>query len=295
MLAETKLEPVYEELEKLEKTKPIDGFKRGTLKKEFEKLATNYGLAFSTVRNKYYNEIKDKYMHDKKRSMDQDKTKVVGTQRSENIINFEKKKKPPYLYGDRIKVRVTNIAPYGVFVETLDGGEHRGLIHISEVKDTYIGDLNEYFEINDELYAMVKLVNRDHKIEFSTLKEKITLRKKPSQFAIKKEIPMKQKEVVVETEKDKPKIKIEKQKEEETNDREVEIEKEFPEAKEVVKFLNNIVGMISPKAKTRLKELIKKHGVFKFTVAMMQAEEEFENDLSMYLMSQIQKKLNDGL
>lgn len=76
---------------------------------------------------------------------------------------------PPYKVGDIVEVKVMRIFHYGVIVETVDDYEYSGLIHISEVKDNYIEDLNEYFNEGDIVTAKIKSINKEGKIAFSTV------------------------------------------------------------------------------------------------------------------------------
>lgn len=53
---------------------------------------------------------------------------------------------------ERILCKVTGIQPYGVFVEY---NNYQGLIHISEVSDRYVADLDKLFNIGDLVYAVI--------------------------------------------------------------------------------------------------------------------------------------------
>lgn len=52
-----------------------------------------------------------------------------------------------YKSGDIIKVKVTAIKHYGAFIETKDGVQ--GLIHISEIDNSFIVDINYYLKIGE--------------------------------------------------------------------------------------------------------------------------------------------------
>ena len=60
--------------------------------------------------------------------------------------------------NDIIKVTVTGIQKYGAFVIVDD--KYDGLIHISEISDGYVRNINDYIRIKDEIYA--KVVDIDH-------------------------------------------------------------------------------------------------------------------------------------
>ncbi|MDN6398563.1 MAG: CvfD/Ygs/GSP13 family RNA-binding post-transcriptional regulator [Alkalibacterium sp.] len=58
-----------------------------------------------------------------------------------------------YKIGDLVTVTVTGIQPYGVFA-ALDE-ETQGLIHISEVKHGYVENVQELFELDEELEVII--------------------------------------------------------------------------------------------------------------------------------------------
>jgi S1 RNA binding domain protein len=57
--------------------------------------------------------------------------------------------------GSIVEGTVVKILPYGVLVKLPDGVT--GLVHISEIDDRYVRDVNEYFQINDSV--SVKVLN----------------------------------------------------------------------------------------------------------------------------------------
>ena len=60
---------------------------------------------------------------------------------------------------------VTGITNFGAFVE-LDGGE-TGLIHISEVADTYVKDVKNYLKMKEQIKVKVISIDDDGKIGLS--------------------------------------------------------------------------------------------------------------------------------
>lgn len=318
------------DLKKLATATQAEEFPRGGLKKEFERLAKKHHLSESTIRNKYYKEFKETPKPTMPAPKITNNSPIQNVRvdlkkknSDEEYFLPKNETKPPYKRGEIIEVRVRNIAPYGVFTETTDGRNNQALIHISEVQDTYIDDLTGFFQPGDLIDARVKNVREDGKIELSTMymdirpkleiKENVLENKhKNPPFnvmgekleALKDTIPVQEIQKPKET---KPVLQktlqktvpatIEglKGKMENPSTETPSVEEEFPEAAEVIRFLNGIVGAISPKGKDRLKELLEEYGVFRFTVAMMKTEEEFENDLSLQLMNEIGKKLSGGL
>ena len=57
--------------------------------------------------------------------------------------------------GSIVEGRVTGITNFGAFVELADG--KTGLVHISEVADAYVKDINDYLKHNDRI--KVKVIN----------------------------------------------------------------------------------------------------------------------------------------
>lgn len=73
--------------------------------------------------------------------------------------------KKTYKKGQFIKVKVTGIQPYGAFVETVDHTE--GLIHISEVMNDYVHNLNLLLSVGQVVKAKVLNVSEDGKLNLS--------------------------------------------------------------------------------------------------------------------------------
>ncbi|GAF66505.1 S1 domain-containing RNA-binding protein [Alkalihalobacillus trypoxylicola] len=72
--------------------------------------------------------------------------------------------------GSKLQGKVTGITHFGAFVE-LPGGS-TGLVHISEVADNYVKDINEFLKVGDEVEVKVVNVEKDGKIGLSIRKAK---------------------------------------------------------------------------------------------------------------------------
>ncbi|OEH92643.1 S1 domain-containing RNA-binding protein [Bacillus solimangrovi] len=72
--------------------------------------------------------------------------------------------------GSKLQGKVTGITKFGAFVE-LPGGS-TGLVHISEVDDNYVKDINEFLNVGDEVLVKVINVEKDGKIGLSIKKAK---------------------------------------------------------------------------------------------------------------------------
>lgn len=70
--------------------------------------------------------------------------------------------------GSKLQGKVSGITHFGAFVE-LPGGQ-TGLVHISEVADRYVKDINEVLTVGDEVTVKVLQVESDGKIGLSIRK-----------------------------------------------------------------------------------------------------------------------------
>ena len=69
--------------------------------------------------------------------------------------------------GSKVQGKVTGITNFGAFVE-LPGGI-TGLVHISEVADSYVKDVNDHLKIGDQVEVKV-ISEKDGKIALSIKK-----------------------------------------------------------------------------------------------------------------------------
>lgn len=72
--------------------------------------------------------------------------------------------------GSKVQGKITGITNFGAFVE-LPGGS-TGLVHISEVADNYVKDINEHLKVGDMVEVKVMNVEADGKIGLSIRKAK---------------------------------------------------------------------------------------------------------------------------
>lgn len=70
--------------------------------------------------------------------------------------------------GSKLQGKVTGITKFGAFVE-LPGGT-TGLVHISEVADSYVKDINDHLKVGDQVEVKVINVENDGKIGLSIKK-----------------------------------------------------------------------------------------------------------------------------
>ena len=78
--------------------------------------------------------------------------------------------------GSIIAGKVAKVTNYGAFVDLEGGGS--GMIHISEVANTYVKDINDYLKVGEEVTVKVIGINEQGKVSLS-IKE--TMQKGPQQ------------------------------------------------------------------------------------------------------------------
>ncbi|MGI5949247.1 S1 RNA-binding domain-containing protein [Peptoniphilus sp.] len=67
--------------------------------------------------------------------------------------------------GDIVEGKVTKLTKFGAFVDLGEGKS--GLVHISEVADTFVKDINEYLSEGDEVSVKVLKIDENGKIALS--------------------------------------------------------------------------------------------------------------------------------
>ncbi|MDX5322445.1 MAG: S1 domain-containing RNA-binding protein [Exiguobacterium sp.] len=70
--------------------------------------------------------------------------------------------------GSKVQGKVTGITHFGAFVELPNG--KTGLVHISEVADSYVKDINEVLTVGQEVTVKILNVENDGKIGLSIKK-----------------------------------------------------------------------------------------------------------------------------
>lgn len=84
--------------------------------------------------------------------------------------------------GQILTGKVTGITNFGAFVQMETGDT--GLVHISEVADTYVKDIHEFIKVDDEVKVKVLNVDDKGKIGLSIKQAKERERKKPARPSI---------------------------------------------------------------------------------------------------------------
>jgi len=61
--------------------------------------------------------------------------------------------------GSKLQGKVTGITHFGAFVELSEG--KTGLVHISEVADSFVKDINDHLKVGDEVKVKVLNINEE--------------------------------------------------------------------------------------------------------------------------------------
>lgn len=77
--------------------------------------------------------------------------------------------------GNKLKGKITGIKKFGAFVELPEGKS--GLVHISEVADNYVDNVEDHLSVGDEVEVKVLSIADDGKISLSIKKAKDRPRK----------------------------------------------------------------------------------------------------------------------
>lgn len=75
--------------------------------------------------------------------------------------------------GNKLKGKITGIKKFGAFVELPEGKS--GLVHISEVADNYVENVEDHLSVGDEVEVKVLSIADDGKISLSIKKLKTAL------------------------------------------------------------------------------------------------------------------------
>ncbi|MCX4364728.1 MAG: S1 RNA-binding domain-containing protein [Bacilli bacterium] len=63
--------------------------------------------------------------------------------------------------GSVVLGEVTGIESYGIFVKLNNG--YSGLVHISEITEKFVKDVNNYAKIGEEIYVEIKNIDSENK------------------------------------------------------------------------------------------------------------------------------------
>lgn len=204
-----------------------------------------------------------------------------------------------YRVDDSFKGKVTGVESYGVFIVDTDG--YAGLVHHTCMRrGRYVSDCSQYFKVGDEVTAKVKIVKPNGKISLDTTESFLpdyynvnSMHDKMARIAdtiqttpIVKPITKIVKKPVIQQEEIK----------QETPKKVEEIRNERPkEFDQLVRHLQDVVGVVSEPAKNKLENLITSHGLVKFMLTMTEIEKNFKVDLGLKFLEEVEGQMGNRL
>jgi predicted RNA-binding protein with RPS1 domain len=221
-------------------------------------------------------------LNNKLHAIDQNIEKLTQETPDNFKLDIQSMLPPPYKLGTLLQARIQHIVQYGAFAEILDGKHHQGLIHVSNITGSFIDDARNWFQIGQELEVEFVGTSPDNKINLSVKHLNLSPRKDIESSAIASQLQ----NIIIH-----PSREIPHQIEENppsTNEADKELTK-------IYEYLEKHLGCISQQSKEVISGLVKKHGVFTFSMIMMETLKEFNLDMSLIFAKEIQKKIGDGL
>lgn len=202
----------------------------------------------------------------------------MGSLKNEDNIRYYPKE---YQVGEKVHVKIIDIKEFGALVETMDGHNTRGLIHISNITGNYVEDPIYYFKFGEEIEAEITEWDTEkHQLSLSTkyLNLKPDKDDRPSKLSIlaEKLQPLKEK------------MNAEKEKNYESQYLDKKISSEI---QNIINFLNGEIGVVTPRAKEELKKTIEEYGLFQFIMALTRIIDDFEVDYGLILIDKIKKDI----
>ena len=76
--------------------------------------------------------------------------------------------------GDIIKVEVIKIHDFGAIVK-FPNDNRKGLIHISQISEEFVKDINDHLKVGDNIEARIKKISGNGKIDLTLKKKKKSL------------------------------------------------------------------------------------------------------------------------
>jgi general stress protein 13 len=227
----------------------------------------------------------------------------VSEKDKELLDNFRKIPSPIFIrpkntfkVGEIVEGKVSGVEEYGAFIENEDASM-QGLIHITNIRNGITDDVMRHFKIGDKVKAKIISIKAGGKLALSTRdfdlpdyfkNNEMVDKLKPVQEMLKN-APMTS--TSIELEKSNGEAKMEAKMEAKT----IEEMHDSEEIKQVFRYIQGITGVVSEKAKQRIREMVEQKGVFKFTLALADIKSDFEVDVSMMFVNEIDKKMSDSL
>lgn len=320
----TRKEDIIQELTEIAKRR-FNGElnERGYIQKMAEELGEKYGCSLHTIKN-IYRDVKkelypkleaDKAFEQAKQSHKKEEVVKSEDPKQKTVVLPERKR---YITGDYIDVIVERIMDYGAICVTDDIEKQQGLIHVSNIANSVIPDVGDYFTEGERIKnAIITGRKQEGNLKLSTLhlnlkpKNKNTLLEEKMRQAgitprwsnhIDKAI-----EKIKETSKSElgsaTMTAVAKQvesvehevKEALIEEVDAEIELEDKEMQKVMRYISKKVGAVSKRAQTEIKKMIDEEGIVEFMIAATEVMGDFETDISMALVNEVKAKMKECL
>lgn len=298
--------------------------------KSIQRIADEYEVTTSNTRSIYYNKVRNKYNEilskefegslkdtpttepDKKETVSQVNPKELEQEKEqekemdqetadlEHSLRTPELRpiKPPYKHGEIIECKVARILErVGAVCITMDGYEYQGLVHISRIVDNYVTDIHDYFREGEIIKAKFIKTNDRNELELSTvgLKKRLATYTEQSNEQ-SSDIDDKYKPIPNTSMAEKLLAVKEKLVTNDKPEHEVALRKISNEEEKIIKYLNGIVGSISPAAREELFDVIEEYGVFEWTLKMSDVAKDFHNDIGLLFVNMVREKIKeDGL
>ena len=164
--------------------------------------------------------------------------------------------KRDYNIGDMVEGVVTELKTYGAFL-TIDENGTRGLIHISNVLSGIVYVIDRHFKIGDAVKARVIELRQDGNLGLSTRGTRL---------------PNYSKDIT--------------EREELIGNGDYD---------QIYKIMQASIGVVSPKSKEKVKQLVEDYGMFKFMLTLATVNKDFDVDLGLLFTNEIEKNLGECL
>lgn len=257
-------------------------------------IAEMFNVPFYAVNNRYYGSVRGNYKKEDlvveniKKTQDINLPVTNDTPTVDESMDCLSKNlntpdirpsKPPYRHKDIIEVEVAKVLDrVGAICVTMDDYHYQGLIHISNIKDGYVTDVRDYFADGDIIKCRFLKTNDRGELELSTKGLKLQQKVNPPFNLLADKL-----------EKIKDDIQL-------SEDEKNIVNQVSSEEEKIMKYINGIVGALSPAAKEQLLDSIRKYGVFSWTLSMADIAQDFQNDLGLLFINKVKSKLEeDGL
>ena len=145
------------------------GFRYGDRKEIFREMAKKHDIRVNSFYY-YYNKHKERLLEEasEEAGFEVSETKKGELNMFEAAAEEARNVEPMKLeVGDIVEVTIFEIREYGA-IGMVEEYDMKGMIHISEIKDDYISDINNYFHVGQVVNAKVIKINDDDTLRLST-------------------------------------------------------------------------------------------------------------------------------